>query len=155
MTVQMERKQILKVKGQVNDQIVRITYFHTSYIDQMFFNHKMDEKDVDTLEEQEIIKIKKPVTIQAVQIDWILNNEGKRFLESILNNENLDYYSIPSIQMIIEFLFSNFKKDLLRSVYPLFLAQVLTFFMQIQFNEMAHQRLYHDVYDNNYIVYNQ
>jgi hypothetical protein len=40
---QMERKQILQVEGQVNDQIVRITYFHTSYIDQKFFNIKMDE----------------------------------------------------------------------------------------------------------------
>ena len=47
----MERKQILKVKGLVNDCIVRITYFHTSYIDEMFFNHKMDEKGIDNLGE--------------------------------------------------------------------------------------------------------
>ena len=94
-------------------------------------------------------KIKRPVDIQAVQIDWVFSNEGKRFLVSILNNQNLDYYSISSLQMIIEFLFSNYKKIILSSSFPLFMAQTLTFFMQIQANESAHYAMRHSIENQN------
>ena len=85
----------------------------------------MDEElnygdDLD--ENKPSINLKRPVDIQAVQIDWILSDEGKRFLMSILNNQNLDYYSISSLQMIIEFLFSNYKRQILYSSFPLFIA---------------------------------
>lgn len=44
MTFQMERKQILQVDGSnLNDQIVRITDNHTSYIDEDFFMNKMGD----------------------------------------------------------------------------------------------------------------
>jgi hypothetical protein len=83
----------------------------------------MDEElnnDIDNNKSN--IKLKRPVDIQAVQIDWVLSAEGKRFLVSILNNQNLDYYSISSLQMIIEFLFSNYKRQILQSSFPLFIA---------------------------------
>ena len=71
-------------------------------------NEEINEDD--DCEKQNFTTIKKPVKIQAVKIDWILSPEGKTFLVSILNNQNLDYYSISSLQMIIEFLFTNYKK---------------------------------------------
>ena len=40
----------------------------------------------DMAETSNIAIIKRPVDIQAIQIDWVLSPEGKRFLVSILNN---------------------------------------------------------------------
>jgi len=45
--------------------------------------------------------------------------------------------------MIIEFLFSNYKKQILKSSFPLFVAQCVTFFLQIQANESAHYDMRH------------
>jgi hypothetical protein len=52
-----------------------------------------------------------PVNVVAMRIDWILNEpEGMRFLFAILDSDNLDLYEVPSLQMLIEYLFQKYKK---------------------------------------------
>lgn len=47
-----------------------------------------------------------PVKVVAMRIDWFLNyDDGKNFFEELLRNENLDFYNIPTLQMVIEFMF--------------------------------------------------
>ena len=57
----------------------------------------------------------------AFRFAWLLlNPEGKLFLESIFKNENLMYYRMPTMQMIIEFLYLKYKDVLLKKLLPAF-----------------------------------
>jgi len=48
-----------------------------------------------------------PVKIFALRIGWILTRpEGKILLQQILSSDRLDFYEIPTLQMIIEFLYN-------------------------------------------------
>lgn len=59
----------------------------------------------------------------AFRFAWLLlNPEGKLFLESIFKNENLLYYRMPTMQMIIEFLYLKYKDVLLKKLLPAFVA---------------------------------
>ena len=46
-------------------------------------------------------------------MQWILQEAGERFLHGILRSENLDLYTIPTVQIIIEFLYLEYKKVIL------------------------------------------
>jgi hypothetical protein len=63
-----------------------------------------------------------------LRIAWILDlPEGRRFLWSIYKNENLNYYSIPSVYLIVEFMYNSYKTILLKWLMPAFIIQA-TFF---------------------------
>lgn len=81
-----------------------MNYSTSSYVDEAFYRTKMDE---DTTE----LSFKSyPVKVVALRMEWILKDPaGKKFLIGILKSENLDLYSIPAIQIIIEFLFHKYK----------------------------------------------
>jgi len=64
----------------------------------------------------------------ALRVAWIINNDaGIEFLSSIYTNENLEYYKIPSVFMIVEFLYDKFKNILLRQLLPAFVIQAFFF----------------------------
>jgi hypothetical protein len=63
-----------------------------------------------------------PVKIIAIKMDWILNDKaGKEFLYQILLADEFDYFSIPTVETVIEFLTWNIKHWILATYFPLFL----------------------------------
>jgi hypothetical protein len=89
------------------------------YIEDMFFRDEMNEKETEK---------SYPVKIVGLRVGWIINEpEGKKFLQSILYSSNLELYSIESIQMIIEFLFQQFKKIILMVFLPLYIISHLSY----------------------------
>jgi hypothetical protein len=46
-------------------------------------------------------------------MQWILQNEGEKFLHGILRSENLDLYTIETVQILIEYLYIQYKKVIL------------------------------------------
>ena len=47
-----------------------------------------------------------PVKMEAMKVGWIINtDQGRLLLQNILQSDRLDYYEIPSLVMVIEFLY--------------------------------------------------
>jgi len=74
-----------------------------------------------------------PVRIIALRIEWMIydpvtksmSNEGHKLLLKILRSNDLEYFEIESLQLIIEFLYTKIKWFLLGLFFPLFLAGVI------------------------------
>ena len=63
-----------------------------------------------------------------MRIDWfIMDDEGKLFLETLLQYQDLAYYRINTIQMIIEYLFNRFRTVILLTILPIYILQVIFF----------------------------
>ena len=59
----------------------------------------------------------------AIRIAWILDQpEGVAFLWSIYKNENLSYYKIPTVYLIVEFLYNKYKNILPQWLMPTFIV---------------------------------
>jgi hypothetical protein len=109
----MSEKQILKVKSADYERIVRVTDSPGVYIDDRFYHDHMGE---DTTEKQSF-----PVNVVAMRIDWILNRpEGRKFLQTILQSNKMDLYEVQSLQMLIEYLFKQYKQVIIYRHFPLF-----------------------------------
>jgi hypothetical protein len=64
-----------------------------------------------------------PVKTVAIRVAWILDQpEGVAFLWSIYKNENLNYYKIPTVYLIVEFLYNKYKNILLQWLMPTFIV---------------------------------
>lgn len=71
-----------------------------------------------------------PVNVIAIKIDWILNEEdGQKFLYQILLADEFEFFSIPTVEVIIEFLTSNIKYWILATYCPLFVLQTAIFLL--------------------------
>ena len=44
-------------------------------------------------------------------------SDGKKFLDALINSENIDIFGIPAINMIIEFLYQHYRTAALEVVY--------------------------------------
>ena len=74
-----------------------------------------------------------PVRIIALRIEWMIydpvtksmSKEGHKLLLKILRSNDLEYFQIESLQLIIEFLYTKIKWFLLGLFFPLFLAGVI------------------------------
>lgn len=74
-----------------------------------------------------------PVQVKGMKIRWFIRDpEGKKFLEAILNNNDLHMYKITTLQMIIEFFYLKYKNFLFRRNLPLFICR-MTFFYTAMF----------------------
>lgn len=73
-----------------------------------------------------------PVNLQQLRVDWLLNtDDGKNLLSAIHSAEKLSFYEIPTLQMIIEYLYQNNKMVMMRIQLPLYLIQGAFFFFAI------------------------
>ena len=97
------------------------------YIDDEFFKNKMDERD----------KYQSyPVNVVALRVNWILSHDaGKTFLSKILLDADLSLYEIKTLQMIIEFLFKEYKKLIWLLVAPLYALSQITFLKLVTAND--------------------
>ena len=92
-------------------------------IDDHFYTNSMDEQPLDSLDYKNF-----PVKVVAFRFAWLLlNPEGKLFLEAIFKNENLVFYKIPTLIMIVEFLYLKYKDVLLTKLLPVFFIQSIFF----------------------------
>ena len=115
-TALMEQKQVLRVEEEYNDRIVKICESPCVNIDDKFYSEAMDEQEVSSTNYKSF-----PVKVVAFRFAWLLlNPEGKLFLEAIFKNENLVFYRMPTMQMIIEFLYLKYKDVLLKKLLPAF-----------------------------------
>ena len=58
-----------------------------------------------------------------MQVDWIINkDEGQLFLQNMIKCENPEMYENKSIIILIEWLFSKFKYNILLARLPLYVG---------------------------------
>lgn len=139
----MENKQSLKVESVQQDKIVKLATNISSFLDSSFFSAKMGE-DVGKKSYKSY-----PVKVQALKINWILNsedgesedeeneedNDGKKFLMGILRSENNDLFLVPSVRVLIEYLFSIHKQIILKRDLAVYIGQLMIFFVTIYLYE--------------------
>jgi hypothetical protein len=87
--------------------------------DEQFFEKNM--KEVKNEDDSNSFKCHS-VNVVAFKVGWILNTDmGRAFLESIQNKQELEYFKIPSIIIITEFLYRKYKTILTKRILPFFL----------------------------------
>lgn len=130
-TLQMKNKMSLKVNDSDTEDILKLKTSISSYLSE------------DVFKEQPTFKTY-PATIKALKIDWILEeknkdlsieSDGKKFLVAIGNSENDELFQIPSIKVLIEFLYIKYKKTFLQVGLPAYIMQLVIFFLMISINE--------------------
>jgi hypothetical protein len=75
-----------------------------------------------------------PVKVVAVPIDWLMNQKkdsysALNFLKSLIDKDNVEVFKIQSIEMIVELLFSRFRVHIYSQQIPVFVLQVICFFL--------------------------
>ena len=109
-------KNILRVKNPLNDSIIAIDSSPTLFVDDIFYREKFKEEKLNPHFKAY------PVDILALKIDWIIStSQGKEFLQALSQSENLDFFDIKTLQVIIEFLYSRSKLIMLYVFLPLYL----------------------------------
>jgi hypothetical protein len=96
----------MRVIKSYNDEIVQIVDSPCIYIDEDFYSsHFKEEKDVKKQGFKSF-----PVKIECLNVGWIINSdEGRELLQNILDSEKIEYFEIPTLVMIIEFLYQRNK----------------------------------------------
>ena len=113
----MQEKKVLRIKEPINDSLIAMAPSNTAYVDDDFYRNRFGEDVTDPTNKAF------PVNVVSLRIGWIIStNEGKQFLQAILQSERLDYYEIKALQIIIEFLHMKTKQLLLNYLLPLYLA---------------------------------
>ena len=80
-----------------------------------------------------------PVDVFCFRFDWILTDNGRKFLNEISNNENLDIFRNRCMNMIIEFMYQEMKSILLRTMIPIQCINMITMMILAQINEWNNQ----------------
>lgn len=67
-----------------------------------------------------------PVKVMAIDLDWIIDpdegdTDGFEFLEAIYSSTNLEFFNVPAIKILIEFLYSEFRKKILSTRLPFYI----------------------------------
>ena len=73
----------------------------------------------------------------ALKLDWIINDEdGTQFLKAILKSENLEIFECNTIIIIVEYLYTHYKTNILKYRLPFYIAQLAIFYATIMFSEL-------------------
>jgi hypothetical protein len=124
-------KNVLRVESPLNDSIIAIDSSPTLYVDDLFYREVFKE-DVKNQSYKAY-----PVEVFALKIDWIVSTPaGKEFLSALSQSENLDFFDITTLQIIIEFLYAKSKRIMLYVFLPLYLIQVGFFILTMLFTEI-------------------
>ena len=142
-TSQMLQKNVLKIEESDSDLIVKMCSTQCIYVDDLFYSKNMGEKkNKDGYKSY-------PVNVFAFRIGWIIRtDEGKDFLNEVLSSENLEYFKLQSMKMIIEFLYRQFKLSLLKYMLPLYIVQVVSLEYMIEMNERVLCLLFQTKFDD-------
>ena len=97
----------MKVSKAYNNEIVRMSEANSVYVDNKFYEEHLGE----SLNDPDCSSF--PVKVVAFKIGWMLQSDdefdGYQFLQEILRNEDLTFYNLQSLRMIIEFLYKKIK----------------------------------------------
>jgi len=67
-----------------------------------------------------------PVKVVALRVGWMLKSDddidGRYFLTEIMRSEDLSFYNMKSLRMIIEFLYQKIKFRIIIYLLPVFLG---------------------------------
>jgi hypothetical protein len=119
----------LRVREELNDQIVALGHSNVSYVDDVFYKRQLGLVD-------DITKNNYPVRVVAVEIGWLLNSpHGLAFLKSLHQSEALDLFEIECIYILIEYLYRAFKRPTLNVKLPIYITQMLVYILTIVQNE--------------------
>lgn len=85
----------------------------------------------------------------ALNIGWIFHGSnnalhGKRFLNKIVQQENLEFYKIKSLQITIEFFYQKLKRFLVFYLAPIYFLNVLLFLAMSELNEIYREGVFFD-----------
>ena len=120
---------VLGAKEKVNEHIVKIKGAHMVNFNAEELRAKMKHNAKEGC-------INFPVDMMTMNIGWIVNSDhGYDFLNAVWRSYDLDLYNVPSLQMTIDFLYTEIKKRILYVLMPLFLAQLAVFLSFIILDE--------------------
>ena len=106
--------------------MVRIESTNNIIIDNKFYANKFDDCMTPKHGSLFSSKVKTyPVDLVALKFNWFfINYDDKRifkFLRELINHEDINIYKIPTIKIIVEFLFIKYKSFLFKFFMPIFL----------------------------------
>lgn len=129
----MHKKQVLKIKKAYSDEIIIMEESNSIYVDNRFYTEQLKERQHD----RNCSSF--PVNVVAMRIDWILkspdNIDGFYFLQEILKNEDLSYYNLQSLRMVIEFLYTKIKFSIFILALPSYVCNQVLFVVVALVNE--------------------
>jgi len=106
---------------------------NTLYVDQLFYTQNMGENLNKTTYSSY------PVKVVALRIGWMLQSsdgiDGRYFLTEIMRSEDLSFYNMKSLRMIIEFLYQKIKFRIIIYLFPVFLGNQVLFIVSAMINE--------------------
>lgn len=139
-TQAMCRKNTLRIHGTHSKEIVTIKSSPSLYIDKLFWrnvagevsreiskNRAMRDKNSFQLFPKTVNFYS--VNVTCLKIEWLLQPEGKDLLHDISQHENLDYFKVDSLRMLIEFLYYTMKVAILKVQLTLYLLDLGSWMM--------------------------
>jgi len=66
--------------------------------------------------------------MQAIKLGWLFDEEGQKYLQALLDSDNMEHFSIKTNIVMIEFLYFHFKKRILETKFPIYIAQLFVYF---------------------------
>jgi len=66
--------------------------------------------------------------VSQINISWLMTENGKNFLEAVESTENIGIFETQTMVLIIEYLYKNFRNKKLRTEFPIFIIQTITYF---------------------------
>lgn len=106
-----------------NEAIVTVNRSITSYVDDAYFENRMNEdKNNESFSNY-------PIKMMALRVSWLFEKDGKRLLEAYLDSEKLELFECMPNVVIIEFLYKHFKKSIVYRNFPIYLIQLAIYFV--------------------------
>lgn len=111
---QMMSKQVLRKANPFSSDIIALAHGSTQYIDETFYEKKMGESQDNTVSSF-------PVKIVCLRVGWILydsvnkkmSKQGHKLLQNILWTDELEFFTILPLKILIEFLYMKIKTYLI------------------------------------------
>ena len=69
--------------------------------------------------------------MQALRVDWIIDDQGKALLEAISQSENDELFTSKSIVVIIEFLYFKYRSSVLKTSLPFYVIQLILYYISV------------------------
>lgn len=145
-TNQMEKVKALRIRDQnplrlpLSDSICSQASIHSKYLNEIFFQRDLGhEEDSWT----DLVGLytdcqSYPCDIRFLRLDWVLyTEEGLSFLKTLQKSQKNSLFQIPSMQLLIDFIYLRFKFVILKWHFPIYLAQLFFFYLMSHLNERA------------------
>jgi hypothetical protein len=119
----MINKQTLRLYAseQEDEEIIIVRPSPSSYIDEAYFKQSVGEHE-STDHSAKTFAVK----VECVKADWIINDQiGRYFLIELLRQQNKDVFMTKYVQIIVQFLYNNFKNKIITYLMPFYIVHTL------------------------------